>query len=197
MYVPEIDKRVIKTITVTHRHYYSFVQNTHVRNRTPKEPNNFGAPRQRHTLLVYLPTQQNETALTADRIAREGVRTRPVGPELFLPLSLRNWIGKRKQMKWRICERYGTSQLYLERSTNRYVQFISKLDRKHCRMLVGLRTRHINLQYMYAAHDEESKNSFLQEMRCKKGNVGTHSIWIINIEKDKDGELCLEGPTDR
>ncbi len=43
--------------------------------------------------------QQNETT---DRLAREGARTRPIGPECFLPLSLsrfkskiRNWIEKR------------------------------------------------------------------------------------------------------
>ncbi len=51
-------------------------------------------------------------------------------------------------MDWRVCERYGTNQLNLEGPTNRYVQFISKLDRKYCRILVGLLTRHINLQYM-------------------------------------------------
>ncbi len=57
--------------------------------------------------------QQNEMA---DRLAREGVRTRPIGLEPFLPLSLsrfkyeiRNWIEKRKQTEWRVCERYGTS----------------------------------------------------------------------------------------
>ncbi len=55
---------------------------------------------------------------------------------------------KRKQTEWGICERYGTSQLCLEGPTDRYVQFISKLDRKHSRMLLGLLTGHINLQYM-------------------------------------------------
>ncbi len=47
--------------------------------------------------------QQNETA---DRLARKGTRTRPIGPEPFLPLSLgrftskvRNWIEKRKLTK--------------------------------------------------------------------------------------------------
>ncbi len=51
-------------------------------------------------------------------------------------------------MEWKVCERYGTKQLFLEGSTDRYAKFISKLDRKHCRMLVGLLTEHINLQYM-------------------------------------------------
>ncbi len=46
------------------------------------------------------------------------------------------------------CERYGTSLLRLERPTERYVPFISKLDRKHCRMLVGFLTGHINLQML-------------------------------------------------
>ncbi len=53
-------------------------------------------------------TQQNETG---DRLAREGARTRPIGPEPSLPLSLsrfksklRNWIEKRKQTEWETCE---------------------------------------------------------------------------------------------
>ncbi len=93
--------------------------------------------------------QQNETA---DRLAREEARTRPIGPEPFIPLSLsrfkskiRDWIEKRKQTEWKVCEKYWTSQLCLEGPTDRYVQFISKLDRKHCRMLIGLLTGHINL----------------------------------------------------
>ncbi len=69
--------------------------------------------------------QQNETA---DRLAREGARTRPIGLEPFLPLPLsrckskiRNWIGKRKQTEWRVCERNRTSELCLEGPTDRYV----------------------------------------------------------------------------
>ncbi len=96
--------------------------------------------------------QQNETA---ERLARKGAKIRPIDPEPFLPLSLsrfkseiRNWIEKRKQTEWRVCERYETSQLCLEGSTDRYVQFMSKLDKKHCRILVGLLTGRINLQYM-------------------------------------------------
>ncbi len=56
-------------------------------------------------------------------------------------------------MEWRICERYGTSQLFLEAPTDRYVYFISKLDRKHCRMLVGLLTGHIILHKMGRAQN--------------------------------------------
>ncbi len=52
--------------------------------------------------------QQNETA---DRLAREGARTRPVGPEPFLPLffsrfksKIRNWIAKKKT-EWKVYEK--------------------------------------------------------------------------------------------
>ncbi len=71
--------------------------------------------------------QQNETA---DRLAREGARTRPIGSEPFLLLSLnrfkskiRNWIEKKKQTELEVCEKYGSSQLCLEGPTDRYVQF--------------------------------------------------------------------------
>ncbi len=53
--------------------------------------------------------QQNETV---DRLVREEARTRSVCPEPFLPLSLnrfkskiRNWIEKRKQTEWEVCEK--------------------------------------------------------------------------------------------
>ncbi len=70
----------------------------------------------------------------------------------------------------------------------RYVQFISKRDRKHCRMLTGLVTRHTNLQ---SAQDEKSKDSLVQEMRCNKGNIGTNSMQMPGIEKGKDADLGL------
>ncbi len=54
--------------------------------------------------------QQNETA---NRLVREGARTRPISTEPFLPLSLsrfkskiRNWIEKRKQIEWKVYEKY-------------------------------------------------------------------------------------------
>ncbi len=42
---------------------------------------------------------------------------------------------------------YETNQLCLEVPTDKYIQFISKLDRNHGRMLEGLQTEHY-LQYM-------------------------------------------------
>ncbi len=135
--------------------------------------------------------QQNETA---DRLTREGARIRPIGPEPFLPLSLsrfkskiRNWIEKRKQTKWEVCKKYGTSQLCLEGPTDRYVLFISKLDRKHYRMLVGLLTGHINLQCMLRA------DSLMQEMWCRKDNIGTHSMRMPSVGKGKDRPWALSG----
>ncbi len=69
---------------------------------------------------------QNETA---DRLAKVIARTRPIHPEPFLPqsfsrfkLKIRNWLGKRKRIEWTVCERYGTSQLFLEGPTDKFVQ---------------------------------------------------------------------------
>ncbi len=60
--------------------------------------------------------QQNETA---DKLASVGARTRPNSLEPFLPLSpskfkckIRNNIGKRKQTKWRVCEKKGSANLF-------------------------------------------------------------------------------------
>ncbi len=58
------------------------------------------------------------------------------------------------------------------------VQFISKLDRKHCRMLVGLLTRHINLQYM------------LHKMRRAK----TPSCRRCGVEKETSVHIPCECP---
>ncbi len=44
---------------------------------------------------------------------------------------------------------------------------------------------------VYAAQDEESKDSLMQEMRCRKGNVGTHSTRMPSVGKDKDADLGL------
>ncbi len=141
--------------------------------------------------------QQNETA---DRLARERARARPVGPQPFLPLSLnrfkskiRNWIEKREQTEWKVCEKYGTRQSHLVGSTDSYVQFISKLDRKHCRMSVGPLTRHINLQYML--HKMRRVDFLMQEMRYRKGNIGTYSMWMpcVGEYKNTDLVLCQDG----
>ncbi len=140
---------------------------------------------------------QNEIV---ERLAREGPRTRPIGPEPFLPLSLsrfkskiRNRIEERKQTEWRVCEGYGISQLCPEGPTDMYVQLISKLDRKHCRMLVGFLTRHINLRICCTKWGEQ--RLFMLEMRRRKGNVGTHSVWVLGVGKVKDADvkLCQDG----
>ncbi len=43
-------------------------------------------------------------------------------------------------------DRYGINQQCLEGPTGGYVQFKRELDRKHCRLLVGILMRHINSQ---------------------------------------------------
>ncbi len=73
---------------------------------------------------------------------------------------------------------YWTSQLCPEGPTDRYLQFISKLDRKHCRMLIGLLTRHIDLQYM------------LHKVRKAK----THSCRRCGAEKETSVHILCECP---
>ncbi len=48
---------------------------------------------------------------------------------------------------------------------------------------------------VHAAQDEESKDSLMQEMRCRKGNVGTHSMRMpgVGTGKDADLGLCQDG----
>ncbi len=44
---------------------------------------------------------------------------------------------------------------------------------------------------VYAAQDEESKDCLRQEMWCRKGNVGTHSMRMPGVGKGKDADLGL------
>ncbi len=48
---------------------------------------------------------------------------------------------------------------------------------------------------VHAAQDEESKNSLMQEMRCREGNIGTHSMRIPSVGKGNDADLgfCQDG----
>ncbi len=48
---------------------------------------------------------------------------------------------------------------------------------------------------VYAAQDEESTYSLMQEMRRRKGNIGTHSVWVAGVGKVKDADrgLCKDG----
>ncbi len=55
-----------------------------------------------------------------------------------------------------------------------------------------------NCAYQSAVHatqDEERKDSFMQEMGCRKGNVGTHSMRMPGVIKGKDADLrlCQDG----
>ncbi len=52
--------------------------------------------------------------------------------------------------------------------------------------------RALNREYqstLYTAQDKESKDSLMQEMRCRKGNIGTHSMRMFSVGKDKDADL--------
>ncbi len=66
----------------------------------------------------------------------------------------------------------------LEGPNDRYVQFIRKLDRKHCRTLAGLLTGHINLQYM------------LHKMRRAK----TPSCGRCSAEKETSVHILCDRP---
>ncbi len=43
---------------------------------------------------------------------------------------------------------------------------------------------------IHAAQDER-KDSLMQEMRCRKGNIGTHSTRMPRVGKGKDADLGL------
>ncbi len=134
--------------------------------------------------------QENKTA---DRLARGGARIRPIGLEPFLPLSfssfkskIRKSIGKRKygiKSLWRLWD-----QLTMEGPTNWYVQFVSKQDRKH----KGLLTGYINLQYNMLHMMRRAKTPSCHRYVAEKGNVGTDSMWIPSVGKDKDLGLCQD-----
>ncbi len=44
---------------------------------------------------------------------------------------------------------------------------------------------------VHAAQDKKSEDSLMQEMRCGKGNVGIHSVWVPGVGKGKDADLGL------
>ncbi len=79
---------------------------------------------------------------------------------------------------------YGTNQLCLEGPNYRYVQFISKLDRKHCRMMVGLLTGHINLQYMQQKM-RKAKTPSYRRYGAEKENIGKQKCGCPPLEKLK------------
>ncbi len=44
---------------------------------------------------------------------------------------------------------------------------------------------------VHAAQNEESKDPFMQEMRSRKGNIGTHSMRMPGGGKSKNADLGL------
>ncbi len=114
------------------------------------------------------------------RLATEGAKTRPVSTEPFLSLSfnsykckIKSWSDKKKQAKWRACDRYGTNQQCLEGPTDRYIQFINTLDMKNCRLLVGLLTEPINLRYML------HKMGWVKTPTCRKYSIEKKMLFHI------------------
>ncbi len=73
------------------------------------------------------------------------------------------------------------------RPTDRYVQFISKLDRKHCRMLVGLLIGHINLQYML--HKIRRAKTPSRRRYGVEKETSVHILWNAWCWKGKDADL--------
>ncbi len=61
---------------------------------------------------------------------------------------------------------------------------------------VGRAPNQAHQSEVHAAQDEESKDSLTQEMRFRKGNVGTHSMRMPSVRKGKDTDpgLCQDGP---
>ncbi len=48
---------------------------------------------------------------------------------------------------------------------------------------------------LYVMQDEESKDSLVQNMWSRKGDLGAHSIWMLGVGKDKDADfrVCQDG----
>ncbi len=44
---------------------------------------------------------------------------------------------------------------------------------------------------VYAAQNEERQDSLVQEMQCRKGKVGTHSMRMPGVGKGKGADLGL------
>ncbi len=93
----------------------------------------------------------------------------------------------------------------LEGQTDRYVQFISQLDRKHCRMFIGLLTVHINLQYMlhklrraktpscrrYGAEKETSVHILCECPVLEK--VRMHTLGFARMDLEEIKEATMSG----
>ncbi len=156
---------------------------------------------------------QNETV---DGLARQGTGTKPTGSKPYLLLSpssykfeIKNGIKRCRQMQQKICEKYRTSQICLEGPTDRYFQYINKLDGKHCRMLVGLLMRPAKLLYrtrqpeIHAAQDggvkspssrkcdAEKKCRYTYSVSAQDRKVRSKTIGRARIEPDQIKEVKL------
>ncbi len=94
---------------------------------------------------------------------------------------------------------YGTSQLCLEGPNDRYVQFISK----HCIMLVGLLTVHMNLRYIlhkmrraktpscrrYGADKETSVHILCKYTVLEKVRMQILDFAMMDLEQIKEARL--------
>ncbi len=85
-------------------------------------------------------------------------------------------------MELRVCRTYGARQLGLREPTDSFVQFISKLDRKHCRMLLGFLTRHVNLQYMLHKM-RRAKTPLCRRYGVEKGTSAHSLSECVALEK--------------
>ncbi len=85
----------------------------------------------------------------------------------------------------------------MESLTDRYVQFIGKLDRKHCRMLLGLLTGNINRQYIMLQRLRKTKAPLCRKCGTEKETLVQVLCECPNarVEKDKDADLgfCSNG----
>ncbi len=53
----------------------------------------------------------------------------------------------------------------------------------------------VDLNFSNAVQDDESKDSLMREMRCRKENIGTHSMRMPGVRKDEDADVgfCQDG----
>ncbi len=53
--------------------------------------------------------------------------------------------------------------------------------------------RHLNLRYIHIAQDGENIIAMMQEMRCRKRNVDTHTLWVSGVREGEE-KNTWQGP---